>query len=111
MLITSYRRDVPSNVSARGPIRGLALMSQREHRLLVALTLMVDQYLSIGGGTLDNLAMHAGETAFRVLSDHGLVTLDNGEGSRFAKWTDAGRQLLANQRLNHLGRDATHNSS
>jgi hypothetical protein len=72
-------------------------MSEPERKLLIALVLMVEQYLT-SGRVLDNLAEHAGEMALEVLADHGLVTLQPGS-YRFAQWTDAGRQLLMSQRL------------
>jgi hypothetical protein len=72
-------------------------MSEPERKALIALVLMVDQYLS-NGRILDNLAMHAGEMALQVLAEHGLVTLQPGT-YRFAHWTEAGRQLLTSQRL------------
>jgi hypothetical protein len=70
-------------------------MSEPESKALIALVLMVDQYMS--NGIIDNLAQHAGEMALQVLADHGLVTLQPGS-YRFAHWTDAGRQLLTSQR-------------
>jgi hypothetical protein len=66
-------------------------MDHREQKILLALALMVDQYCAYNE-VLDNSAMRAGETAFQVLAEYGLVTL---QGScRFADWTDAGRELL-----------------
>ena len=70
---------------------GCCQMDEQERKILLALALMVDQCCAYNG-MLDNSAMRAGETAFRVLAEYGLVRLEG--GYRFADWTDAGRELL-----------------
>jgi hypothetical protein len=67
-----------------------------EKKLLTPLALMVAQYCTIGR-TLDNKAMHAGEMAFMVLAEYGLLTMKP-DVYRFADWTEAGLQVLEGQK-------------
>ncbi len=66
-------------------------MTKEEERLLAALAKMASQYLETNG-VLDHMWMSAGEDAFSVLSDYGLVEADSGRG---ATWTEAGKAFLA----------------
>lgn len=66
-------------------------MDESETQTLKALAWMVQQYLSDADGTLDNLAMTAGELAMQILAEHGFVALEN---SRIGKWTEAGSTFL-----------------
>jgi hypothetical protein len=67
-------------------------MTERERRLLVALTSMVDQYLEPNHeGLVDNKSMGAGEKAILVLAEFGLMDIVN---SRFGRWNDAGYAFM-----------------
>jgi hypothetical protein len=64
-------------------------MTAEEHRLLVALAWMCEQYLA-NGDRLDHLCMNAGEQAVELLVQYGLVDPEGRGGT----WTEAGRALL-----------------
>ena len=66
-------------------------MTDSEKKLLTALVAMVHQHLHAYGDEVDNLAESAGERAFQVLADFGLMELAN---TRFARWTEAGKKFL-----------------
>ncbi len=66
-------------------------ISERETRLLAALTGMAEQYLT-SGGMLDTLCMGAGEGAIQVLEEYGLVEITH--GGRCAVWTAEGRAFI-----------------
>jgi hypothetical protein len=69
-------------------------MTEQERRLVGALALMAQQYLSTAdpGSELDNLCMSAGEAALGMLAEYGLVTIT--AGGRCGAWTEAGSQFL-----------------
>lgn len=65
-------------------------MTDSEQKLLVALVLMVNQYLDEYGDQVDSLSESAGEHAIEVLADYGLM---EGVNTRFGRWTEAGKQF------------------
>jgi hypothetical protein len=67
-------------------------MTDREEKLLIALVKMVDQYLDSDEDGVDSRSMSAGEHAIEALADFGLMV---NVGTRFGRWTDAGRKFLA----------------
>lgn len=78
-----------------------ALMSitSQEEKLLYALARMVDQYLRTydgewdRDGTLDSMAMGAGESAILALVEYGMME-DATENRIMGRWTEAGKKLL-----------------
>ena len=70
---------------------GEACVTTHEHRLLVALAWMCQQYLyDHRGKCLDHVCMSAGERAIELLYEYGLVdSVDRG-----AQWTEAGNDFL-----------------
>jgi hypothetical protein len=66
-------------------------MTDSEKKLLIALVLMVRQYLRQYGDEVDSLAESAGEHAIEALADFGLMEAVN---TRFGRWTEAGKQFL-----------------
>jgi hypothetical protein len=65
-----------------------------EQKAVRALAWMVEQYLSRHDTSeLDNMCMGAGELAYEVLAEWGLLTIADGQ-YRSAEWTEAGRDLL-----------------
>jgi hypothetical protein len=72
-------------------------MTDREKKLLIALTEMVDQYLDQYEDQVDSRSMSAGEHAIAALADFGLMEVVH---TRFGRWTDAGKKFVAeNARL------------
>jgi hypothetical protein len=65
-------------------------MTEREKKLLIALVLMVNQYLDEHGDEVDSISESAGEHAIEVLAEFGLMDLVN---TRFGRWTDAGKRF------------------
>ena len=65
-------------------------MNESEQKLLVALVLMVDQYLDKYGDEVDSRSMCAGEHAIEALARVGLMEIVN---TRFGRWTEAGKQF------------------
>jgi hypothetical protein len=65
-------------------------MIDGEQKLLVALVLMVNQYLDAHGDEVDSRSMSAGEHAIEALADFGLMEVFE---TRFGRWTDAGLQF------------------
>jgi hypothetical protein len=65
-------------------------MTDSEQKLLVALVLMVNQYLDEHGDEVDSRSMSAGEHAIEALADFGLMEVVN---TRFGRWTEAGKQF------------------
>ena len=65
-------------------------MNESEQKLLVALVLMVDQYLDKYGDEVDSRSMCAGEHAIEALARVGLMEIVN---TRFGRWTEAGEQF------------------
>jgi hypothetical protein len=65
-------------------------MTDSERKLLVALVLMVDQYLDKYGDEVDSRSMSAGEHAIEALARVGLMEIVN---IRFGRWTEAGKQF------------------
>ena len=65
-------------------------MTDSEQKLLVALVLMVNQYLEEYGDQVDSLSESAGEHAIEALADYGLM---EGVNTRFGRWTEAGKQF------------------
>ena len=67
-------------------------MTDREKKLLIALVKMVGQYLDRYEDEVDSRSMSAGEHAIEALADFGLMeNID----TRFGRWTDAGKEFLA----------------
>jgi len=65
-------------------------MTGSEQKLLVALVLMVDQYLGKHGDEVDSRSMFVGEHAIEALADFGLMEVVN---TRFGRWTEAGKHF------------------
>ena len=65
-------------------------MTDGEQKLLVALVLMVNQYLDKDGDQVDSLSESAGEHAIEALADYGLMEVVN---TRFGRWTEAGKHF------------------
>lgn len=65
-------------------------MTDSEKKLLIALVLMVHQYLDKHGDEVDSRSMSAGEHAIKVLADFGLMENVN---IRLGRWTEAGKQF------------------
>jgi hypothetical protein len=65
-------------------------MSPKEQRLLRALALMSQQYIS-RNDALDHECISAGEDAIELLAEYGLVSPEG----RGGVWTEEGRRLLA----------------
>jgi len=65
-------------------------MTDSDQKLLVALVLMVDQYLDKYGDEVDSRSMCAGEHAIEALASVGLMEIVN---IRFGRWTEAGKQF------------------
>jgi hypothetical protein len=65
-------------------------MTDSEQKLLVALVLMVNQYLHKYGDEVDSLSESAGEHVIEALADYGLMEIVN---TRFGRWTEAGKQF------------------
>jgi hypothetical protein len=64
-------------------------MGDAEKKLLVALVLMVEQYLGGEDDELDHLCMSAGEAAVEALAAYGLVVPE----PRGGRWTEAGNRF------------------
>jgi hypothetical protein len=71
-------------------LMGCKGMSDKEQKLLVALVLMVNQYLDDEGNEVDSRSMSAREHAIKALAEFGLMEDVN---TRFGRWTDAGRRF------------------
>ncbi|MCG2642445.1 MULTISPECIES: hypothetical protein [Bradyrhizobium] len=65
-------------------------MTAGEQKLLIALVLIVNQYLDEYGDEVDSRSMSAGEHAIEALADFGLMEVVN---TRFGRWTEAGKQF------------------
>jgi hypothetical protein len=65
-------------------------MTHSEQKLLVALVLMVNQYLDEHGDEVDSRSESAGEHAIEALADFGLMEV---VGTRFGRWTEAGKHF------------------
>jgi hypothetical protein len=65
-------------------------MTEREQKLLIALVLMVNQYLDEHGDEVDSISESAGEHALEVLADFGLIEALN---TRFGRWTEEGKRF------------------
>lgn len=87
--------DANTNEGWAHAIDRLIPAQSSEHRLLYALALMCDQYLTTRAepGNLDHVCMTAGECAAEVLFEHGLIT----PHFRGGTWTEAGKALLASK--------------
>ena len=66
-------------------------MTDSEKKILIALVLMVRQYLHKYDDEVDSLAESAGEHAIEALAEFGLMEAVN---THFGRWTEAGKQLL-----------------
>ena len=66
-------------------------MTDGEKELLIALVLMVRQYLDEYCDEVDSRSMSAGEHAIEALSHFGLMEAVN---TRLGRWTEAGKQFL-----------------
>jgi len=67
------------------------VMADNERTLLIALVLMVRQYLDEYDDEVDSRSISAGEHAIEALAAFGLMEVVN---TRFGRWTDAGKKLL-----------------
>ena len=65
-------------------------MTDSEQRLLVALVLMVNQYLDQYGDEVESRSISAGEHAIEALAHFGLMEPVN---TRLGRWTEAGKQF------------------
>jgi hypothetical protein len=65
-------------------------MTGSEKKLLIALVLLVNQYLDEYGDEVDSRSMSAGEHAIEALASVGLMEVVN---PRFGRWTEAGKQF------------------
>jgi len=65
-------------------------MTDSEKKLLIALVLMVNQYLDQYDDEADSRSMSAGEHAIEALTDFGLMEVVN---TRFGRWTEAGERF------------------
>src|SRR3954453_12267811 len=70
--------------------RSTASMNEREQKLLIALVLMVSQYLTEYDDEVDSPSQSAGEHALEVLADFGLMETLN---ARFGRWTEEGQRF------------------
>jgi len=68
----------------------------REDKLLLALVKMVNQFLPCYEDEVDSIAESAGEHAIEALAAYGLMEQVN---SRFGRWTEEGKALIARNRL------------
>jgi hypothetical protein len=64
-------------------------MTESEQKALIALILMVDQYLG-SEDQVDSNSMRAGEQAIAALATYGLMEVIN---TRFGRWTEAGNKF------------------
>jgi hypothetical protein len=76
-------------------------MTDREKKLLVALTKMVDQYLDCYQDEVDSCSMSAGEHAIEALAEFGLMDVVN---ARFGRWTEAGKKFVEANKIGYEGR-------
>ncbi len=65
-------------------------MTDSEKKLLIALVLIVNQYLDEYGDEVDSRSMSAGEHAIEALAAFGLMEVVN---TRFGRWTEAGKRF------------------
>jgi hypothetical protein len=64
-------------------------MTESERKALIALVLMVDQFLG-SEDIVDSSSMRAGEQAIAALAGYGLMEVVQ---SRFGRWTEAGNRF------------------
>jgi hypothetical protein len=64
-------------------------MTDSEQMALIALVLMVDQYLG-SEDQVDSRSMRAGEQAIAALASYGLMEVVH---TRFGRWTEAGNKF------------------
>jgi hypothetical protein len=64
-------------------------MTDSEQKALMALVLMVDQFLG-NEREIDSRSLRAGEEAIEALATYGLVEV---VGTRFGRWTEAGNKF------------------
>jgi hypothetical protein len=69
-------------------------MTDSERKLLIALVLMVKQYLDERGGDLDSYSMSAGEHAIEALVAFGLMELAAPPFPGRGRWTEAGNEFI-----------------
>jgi hypothetical protein len=62
-------------------------MTDSEQKVLIALVLMVNQYLDEYSDEVDSRSMSAGEHAIEALASYGLMEVVD---TRFGRWTEAG---------------------
>jgi hypothetical protein len=65
-------------------------MTDSEQKVLIALVLMVDQYLDEYGDEVDSRSMWAGENAIEALAGYGLMEVVD---TRFGRWTEGGNRF------------------
>ena len=65
-------------------------MTDSDEKVLIALVLMVNQYLDEYDGEVDSRSMRAGENAIEALAGLGLMEIVN---TRFGRWTEAGNRF------------------
>jgi hypothetical protein len=68
-------------------------MTDNEKKLLIALIMIVKQYLG-DGDEVYNSSMSAGEHAFLVLEDFGLMKVLNPQVPCTGRWTEAGKSFI-----------------
>ena len=64
-------------------------MTDSEQKAVIALVLMVDQFLG-NEREIDSRSLRAGEEAIEALATYGLVEV---VGTRFGRWTEAGNKF------------------
>lgn len=65
-------------------------MTDSERKLLIALVLMIDQFLDEHGDQVDSGSMRAGEHAIEAIAGFGLIEIAN---TRFGRWTEVGKHF------------------
>ena len=68
-------------------------MTDNEKKLLISLIMMVKQYLG-DADEVYNQSMSAGEHAFLVLEDFGLMEVLNPQVPCTGRWTEAGKNFI-----------------
>ena len=69
-------------------------MSNSGNEVLIALVLMVNQYLDKHGDEVDSRSISAGEHAIEALANAGLMEVVD---TSFGRWTEAGKQFRRNK--------------
>ena len=78
-----------------GAYRVKEIKNDDEKLLLQTLAWVCNQYMTGYGDTLDSHCMGAGEEAFKLLSNYGLMQVHEGRSDlRYVDWTSLGREFL-----------------